>query len=52
MTEALGGPAVKAVPPDEWRVALALAYAERIIAEGVFTPGQAEAIRQRIRLGV
>ncbi len=51
MAEALGGPAVKVVPPDEWRITLALAYAERIIADGVFTPGQAEAIRQRLRLG-
>jgi len=50
--EALGGPAVKVVPPDDWRVTLALAYAERIIADGALTPGQAEAIRHRIRLGV
>jgi hypothetical protein len=52
MAEALGGATVKAVPPDEWRVALALGYAEQIIAGGVFTPSQAEAIRQRIRRGV
>jgi hypothetical protein len=52
MAEALGGPRVKTPPPDEWRISLALAYAERMIAQGVFAPGQADAIRQRIRLGV
>lgn len=52
MAEALGGPAVAVVTPDQWRISLALAYAERIIADGAITSDQAEAIRQRIRLGV
>ncbi len=50
--EALGAPAVAPVPPDEWRVRLALEYAERLIAEGPFSPEQADAIRQRIKAGV
>ena len=52
MAEALGGPAVEPVPPDEWRIILALGYAEHVIAPGAFTPDQAEAIRQRIKRGV
>lgn len=52
MAEALGGPAVDPVPPDEWRVILALGYAEYVIASAAFTPDQAQAIRQRIRRGV
>lgn len=52
MAEALGGPAVDPVPPDEWRIILALGYAEHVIASAAFTPDQAQAIRQRIKRGV
>jgi hypothetical protein len=50
--EALGGPPAKQVPVDEWRVNLALDYAQRIIADGVFKTEQAEAIRKRIKEGI
>ena len=50
--EAPGGPAVAPAAPDEWRVKLALDYAERLIAEGPFSPEQADAIRRRISAGV
>jgi hypothetical protein len=50
--EALGGPAVSSVPPDEWRIGLALRFAGKIIAAGGITPVQADAIRTRIRAGV
>jgi hypothetical protein len=52
MAEALGGPAVDPVPPDEWRITLALGYAEHVIAAAAFTTDQAQAIRQRIKRGV
>ena len=52
IAESLGGPAVDPVPPDEWRIVLALGYAERLIASAAFTPDQAQAIRQRIKRGV
>jgi len=52
IAEALGGPATVLTPPDPWRITLALGYAEQLIATGVFTQDQAEAIRQRIRRGV
>jgi hypothetical protein len=38
--------------PDQWRIILALGYAEHLIAAGTFTPDQADAIRQRISRGV
>ena len=50
--EALGGPPANQYPIDEWRVKLALDYAERLIAEGVFNTEQAEAIRKRIKEGI
>ncbi|HEY3905778.1 MAG TPA: hypothetical protein VGM14_17855 [Streptosporangiaceae bacterium] len=50
--EALGGPPANPCPYDEWRVKLALDYAERLIKEGVFNAEQAEAIRQRIGAGI
>jgi hypothetical protein len=50
--EALGGPPANQYPIDEWRVKLALDYAERIIAEGVFNAEQAQAIRKRISEGI
>jgi hypothetical protein len=52
IAEALGGPSADLIPPDEWRIGLALRYAEQMIASGSFTPDQADAIRQRIRRGV
>ena len=52
MAEALGGPPVDLVPPDEWRIILALGYAEHVIASAAFTTDQAQAIRQRIKRGV
>lgn len=52
IAEALGGPRVMRAAYDEWRVKLALDYAERLIAEGVFNTEQAEAIRNRIKEGV
>ena len=50
--EALGGLKVAPRPPDDWRVRLALDYAERIIANAGLSESAADAIRQRIRLGV
>jgi len=50
--EALGGPPANPYPYDEWRVKLALDYAERLIKEGVFDNEQAQAIRQRISAGI
>jgi hypothetical protein len=52
VAEALGAPAADPIPPDQWRISLALGYAEQMIATGIFTPDQAEAIRQRINRGV
>jgi len=52
IVEALGGPAAAPRPADVWRIQLALAYAERIINTGGFTEDQADAIRQRIKVGV
>jgi hypothetical protein len=50
--EALGGPVVNPVPPDAWRIGLALQSAEEIIFGGDITPAQVDAIRSRIRAGV
>jgi hypothetical protein len=53
IAEALGGPAADLPPPlDQWRIGLALGYAEEVIAAGAITPSQAEVIRQRISRGV
>jgi hypothetical protein len=52
IAEVLGGPAVAPVERDEWRVALALQYAERVISNGGIAPADAEAIRARIASGV
>jgi len=52
IAEALGGLAAALAPPDQWRITLTLGYAEQMIATEIFTPGQAEAVRQRIRRGV
>ena len=52
IAEALGGPAADISPPDQCRIALALGYAEQIIAAGAITPSQAEVIRQRISRGI
>jgi hypothetical protein len=51
VAEVMGGPPVPAVAPDEWRVALALRYAEQIISAGGTAPEQADAIRARTRAG-
>jgi len=51
ISEALGGPAVQPVAPNEWRVNLGLQFAERIISGGALSAAQAEAIRSRIRAG-
>ncbi len=50
--EALGGPPAPPAQPDDWRIKLALDYAERLIAEGPFSPEQSDTIRQRIKAGV
>ena len=52
IAEALGGPAADFLPPDQWRIGLALGYAEQVIAAGAVAPDQADVIRQRISRGV
>jgi hypothetical protein len=52
MAEAVGGPAAAPVEPDEWRIALAARYADRVIDAGGISDADAEAIRARIRRGV
>jgi len=52
IAEVPGGPRAAAREPDEWRIQLGLAYAERIIAAGAVRADQAEAIRERIKAGV
>jgi hypothetical protein len=52
IAEALGGPAADLLPPDQWRIGLALGYAEQVIAAGAVAPDQADVIRQRISRGV
>jgi len=50
--EALGGPVTPPRAPNEWRVGLALQYAEQLIALGSLTDTQADAVRARLRAGV
>jgi hypothetical protein len=52
IVEALGGPPAAPRSADVWRIQLALACAERIIDTGGLTEDQADAIRQRIKVGV
>jgi hypothetical protein len=52
IAEVLGGPAIPVAEPDQWRIELALAYAERVIAAGAINATQADAIRTRIRSGI
>jgi len=50
--EALGGPKVDPVAPNEWRVGIAMQFAEQLISVGGVSAAQADAIRDRIRAGV
>ena len=52
VAEALGGDPVSPVSPDEWRIRLALQFAEQLISAGGLTAAQADAIRVRIKQGV
>ena len=50
--EALGGAKVDPVAPNEWRVGIAMQFAEQLISVGGVSAAQADAIRQRIGAGV
>lgn len=53
IAEALGAaPVAKRVEPNEWRVGIALRYAEDFIAASGISASQADAISARLRLGV